>query len=340
MLYAAGYYCNSPRLFHSESGATGISIPSSAVQLKCFISSATCIVFCPPTMPKLKSALAFHQAHQARLNAQAKAGKVKEDKERSLRHGKFKKKAKVGPMGKPDSKDMDGGVDHRAAGKDHGGSARQTGTTHGPDTAHASGTALRVGERHGESSTSAPASLPGANGKGKAKASNRRPTNPIDRDDTVLLLGEANFSFAMALISPPHSHPPRLVCATSYDSEQVSTILVFHVLVISTIWHLGGSLANGFFDTYPITAQDVMLMLSQTCYIKYPDARSNVSRLREAGVKVGFGVDAGALEKSKGAVGKGRRWSRVVFNFPHVGECSVPAVHLGHRPHIPIPFYC
>lgn len=108
----------------------------------------------------------------------------------------------------------------------------------------------------------------------------RPPTIPFDHLDTILLLGEANFSFTQSLIQPPHNHSPHLILATSYDSEKV-------------------------------------------CYEKYEDAKGIVEKLRERGVKVAFGVDAGDLGKSK-VVGKGRRWSKVIFNFPHVGEYIPP----------------
>ncbi|ODN94796.1 hypothetical protein L198_04941 [Cryptococcus wingfieldii CBS 7118] len=111
--------------------------------------------------------------------------------------------------------------------------------------------------------------------EGKGKGREKPPTIPIDPLDTVLLLGEANFSYTLALLAPPHNLPPHQILATVYDSEAVTLE-------------------------------------------KYPDAAENVKTLREKGVRVEFGVDAGALEKCK-AVGKGRRWSRVVFNFPHVG---------------------
>ncbi|OXG76106.1 hypothetical protein C348_05257 [Cryptococcus neoformans Gb118] len=107
--------------------------------------------------------------------------------------------------------------------------------------------------------------------KGKAKP----PTIPFDKQDTVLLLGEANFSFSLSLLREPHSFPAHQILATAYDSEKVTLE-------------------------------------------KYPDAAENIRLLKEEGVRVEFGVDAGALEKCK-AVGKGRRWSRVIFNFPHVG---------------------
>jgi 25S rRNA (uracil2634-N3)-methyltransferase len=54
------------------------------------------------------------------------------------------------------------------------------------------------------------------------------------------------------------------------------------------------------------------------CYAKYPDAEEIVQSLRSKGVKVLFGVDATKLEKCSAL--KGRRWDRIVFNFPHAGE--------------------
>lgn len=54
------------------------------------------------------------------------------------------------------------------------------------------------------------------------------------------------------------------------------------------------------------------------CYMKYPEAREIVEALIEKGVEVLFDVDATKLEKL--AVLKGRRWDRIVFNFPHAGQ--------------------
>ncbi|EAL19070.1 hypothetical protein CNBH1720 [Cryptococcus deneoformans B-3501A] len=109
----------------------------------------------------------------------------------------------------------------------------------------------------------------------KSKAKKKPPTIPFDKQDTILLLGEANFSFSLSLLREPHNLPAHQILATVYDSERITLE-------------------------------------------KYPDAAENIRLLKEEGVKVEFGVDAGALEKCK-AVGKGRRWSRVIFNFPHVG---------------------
>jgi 25S rRNA (uracil2634-N3)-methyltransferase len=57
----------------------------------------------------------------------------------------------------------------------------------------------------------------------------------------------------------------------------------------------------------------------EDCYLKYPDAHIIVQGLREKGVEVLFGVDATNLEKV--AALKGRKWDRIVWNFPHAGEC-------------------
>lgn len=62
------------------------------------------------------------------------------------------------------------------------------------------------------------------------------------------------------------------------------------------------------------------------CYVKYPEAREIVEALIEKGVEVLFDVDATKLEKL--AVLKGRRWDRIVFNFPHAGQS-----HSVHSPH-------
>jgi 25S rRNA (uracil2634-N3)-methyltransferase len=108
-----------------------------------------------------------------------------------------------------------------------------------------------------------------------APTARKRQIIPFEKDDTILLIGEGNFSFAISLLSPPHAHPAHLVLATAYDSETV-------------------------------------------CYEKYPDAAEHVERIRAAGARVEFGVDAAQMSKCK-AIGKEPRWSRIVFNFPHAG---------------------
>lgn len=57
------------------------------------------------------------------------------------------------------------------------------------------------------------------------------------------------------------------------------------------------------------------------CYVKYPDAQVIVEGLKEKGVEVLFNVDAIKLEKMSAL--KGRKWDRIVWNFPHAGKSYV-----------------
>ncbi|KAF7307243.1 DUF2431 domain-containing protein [Mycena indigotica] len=124
------------------------------------------------------------------------------------------------------------------------------------------------------------------NGKGKgkeiAKDTTSRPTIPFLETDRILLIGEGNFSFALALVRNPPAIAPELqhlpsknVTATAYDTEE-------------------------------------------ECYEKYPEAVEIVAQLRESGAEVLFAVDATQLNKV-GAF-KGRRWDKIVWNFPHAGK--------------------
>ncbi|KAJ7750204.1 hypothetical protein B0H16DRAFT_1318754 [Mycena metata] len=54
------------------------------------------------------------------------------------------------------------------------------------------------------------------------------------------------------------------------------------------------------------------------CFEKYPEAEDIVLELRTAGVDVLFGVDATQLGKV--AAFKGKKWDRIVWNFPHAGK--------------------
>jgi len=58
----------------------------------------------------------------------------------------------------------------------------------------------------------------------------------------------------------------------------------------------------------------------EECLTKYADAREKIDALRVRGVIVLFGVDATKLEKVSQL--KGKRWDKVVWNFPHAGRCS------------------
>nr|GAT59831.1 predicted protein [Mycena chlorophos] len=128
-----------------------------------------------------------------------------------------------------------------------------------------------------------------AKNKGKGRKSTtqpipttRRPTVPFRATDKILLIGEGNFSFARALVRNPPSIEPSL---QHLPSRNVTA-----------------------------TAYDT----EAECYSKYPEAEEIVQDLRAAGADVLFGVDATRLER----VGtlKGRRWDKIVWNFPHAGK--------------------
>ncbi len=103
---------------------------------------------------------------------------------------------------------------------------------------------------------------PQSKGKGKATAPDShaqiRPTIPFSSTDTILLIGEGNFSFARALVfSPPETLqflPPANITATAYDTEE-------------------------------------------ECCSKYPDAAEIIAALRAKGVKLIFSVDATKLDR-------------------------------------------
>jgi len=223
------------------------------------------------TIMRLKAALASHQAQAKRHALEAKS------KERIA----AQKSAKAGP----------------------GKKAR-------PASTSSSVTPATLKAASKASAASAPSNIP-ANPATElsesiaSPAKRTKPTIPFDKLDTILLLGEANFSFARSLLAPPHNLSGHMICATSFDTQEV-------------------------------------------CFKKYSDAEDNVKVLKEGGVRVLFGVDAGDLPGS--VVGKGKdrdreareskdgrdmgyagrkehlrkdqggRWSRVIFNFPHAGE--------------------
>ncbi|KAF7303060.1 DUF2431 domain-containing protein [Mycena kentingensis (nom. inval.)] len=123
----------------------------------------------------------------------------------------------------------------------------------------------------------------GSSSKGKAKQQPPplpRPTIPFRATDKILLIGEGNFSFARALVCDPPSDALRHLPPRNVTA----------------------------------TAYDT----EDECYAKYPEAEAIVRALRDAGAEVLFGVDATRLERVSAF--KGRRWDKVVWNFPHAGK--------------------
>ncbi|GMK56331.1 hypothetical protein CspeluHIS016_0301710 [Cutaneotrichosporon spelunceum] len=214
-------------------------------------------------MPKLKSALGAHQAVAARRAAEVQRAESKAKMAKGPKHSVAEKRALKRQRRDRDqqTRALEAQEAEERARRDAAHLASQVGTG---ETAEEAEAELEEAEASSDRQ---------ANLAARARA---RATIPIMADDTVLLLGEANFSFARALVEG-RGHSGHLVCATAYDTEAEALE-------------------------------------------KYPDAAGNVAALRARGVRVAFGVDAGALEKAHKVVGRGPRWSRVVFNFPHVGK--------------------
>lgn len=66
--------------------------------------------------------------------------------------------------------------------------------------------------------------------------------------------------------------------------------------------------------------------MGHACF-RYPDASQHTSLVADLGGTVLHGVDARNLAATKAL--KGRRFTKVVFNFPHVGERCVEGA-MGH----------
>lgn len=64
----------------------------------------------------------------------------------------------------------------------------------------------------------------------------------------------------------------------------------------------------------------------EACFSKYPDAQAIVSTIKQRGAEVLFGIDATKLQKYP--VLRGRRWDRIVWNFPHAGVCFGPCARI------------
>lgn len=218
-------------------------------------------------MPKLKSALGAHQAAAARRAAEAKKAENRAKMSTGAKHSVAEKRA----------------LKRQRREREAQAHALEAQESEARARADAARLAAEVGAEDMEAEDEERDDVDGgedddaaAQQAALAAKALARATMPIAPDDTVLLLGEANFSFARALVEG-RKHAGHLVCATAYDTEK-------------------------------------------DAYEKYPDAEANVAALRERGARVAFGVDAGALERSHKVVGRGPRWSRVVFNFPHVGK--------------------
>jgi 25S rRNA (uracil2634-N3)-methyltransferase len=133
-------------------------------------------------------------------------------------------------------------------------------------------------------------------GKGKGKAPPMRNVIPFAATDRILLIGEGNFSFTHALVFDPPKVPSSPYASTSLGAPSSHTLEFLPPANVTA------------------TAYDT----EDECYTKYPEAVEVVRALREKGVEILFGVNATKLEKCASL--KGRRFDRIVWNFPHAGK--------------------
>lgn len=129
------------------------------------------------------------------------------------------------------------------------------------------------------------------NGKAKAKGEVKRQTIPFQPTDRVLLIGEGDFSFTRALV--------RLWKDEAAGGD-------------------GGSSTSVFMPPTNITA--TAYDSEMDCYTRYPGAKAIIEEIQRSGVEVLFGVDATKLGKVHALNGK--KWDKIVWNFPHAGEST------------------
>lgn len=247
-------------------------------------------------MGKLKGALAAHQAQAAWYAQQQKA----QERQTALAKGKGK--------GQGEGKSKSGkAVSGPSAGSSNTNKKRKVHLS----TEEGSSSILPSASGTGEDSAAALGAGPStstSSSKPKPSMPSRKPTIPFDSLDTILLLGEANFSFARALLLPPHSFHGHMICATSYDTEKVC------------------------YEKYPDARAIVEELKKGGVDVKFGvdagDLPRDVVGNKRAKRKVGGDEEYGYKHQEAGSVG---RWSRVVFNFPHAGEFSARRSSISSR---------
>ncbi|KAH8929517.1 hypothetical protein BT69DRAFT_1256176 [Atractiella rhizophila] len=117
---------------------------------------------------------------------------------------------------------------------------------------------------------------------------NQQPVIPFAQGESVLLVGEGDFTFTLALLS-------HLSSTSATDTNEDGADEGDPRILATT------------FDSLAILKE------------KYPTVEETVKSIEERGGKCVFGVDATKLEKYKEVKRKGG-WDKIVFNFPHSGS--------------------
>ena len=131
---------------------------------------------------------------------------------------------------------------------------------------------------------------------------------PYGLHSKILLVGEGNFSHANAL-ADYYGKLYEETLSQTFASLQEKKII------------------DGFCENQELPQKLPLEFLTATCFEsslevlceKYPEARSNVENLQRRGATIIFGVDARLLHKDKRLIGRRQRYSRIVFQFPHLG---------------------
>ncbi|CAO1622903.1 unnamed protein product [Sympodiomycopsis kandeliae] len=112
--------------------------------------------------------------------------------------------------------------------------------------------------------------------------------NPFQKDDTILLVGEGDFSYTLSLLLPPHSIPANRILTTSFDSESSCC------------------------SKYPTASENIRQIRQLASQAGAPDQEV-----------IRFNVDAGNLSSDKTIKKfseKSGGFSKIYFGFPHVGQ--------------------
>ncbi|WWC91895.1 uncharacterized protein L201_006844 [Kwoniella dendrophila CBS 6074] len=225
-------------------------------------------------MAKLKAALANQQYSAAKAAAKKRSLQAEESKKQSIKASLSgsKKGLKRSKAALKNSLDI------------------KTNPNGNKNDSNSNNNARNIENKLGESSTTTTTttstkSQTESESKQTQKSKQQKSIIPFTKDDSILLIGEGNFSFTLSLLYSPFNLNGSQILSTVYDFEEIT-------------------------------------------YKKYPDSKEIIQELKSKGVKIEFGVDATNLEKTSKLIapkkGKGkhkekRRWSKVVFNFPHVG---------------------
>ena len=165
-------------------------------------------------MPNLKAALASHTHNAKRIAAAKKAEANKHDKAASVKASMSgAKKAAKRRARLEREKELAAGAKSGSSGdikSSVGAGVSKSETTAGAEEAEG------MEQDATTSTTSTHAPTAGTSGTSTVSV---RPTIPFSKSDTILFLGEANFSFALSVLVA-HHHPAHQVLATSYDSEE------------------------------------------------------------------------------------------------------------------------